>query len=49
MTDKPKPAVGKSLLQKATAPKPLPTDPVELAKVTRANADYHRDILKPFA
>ncbi len=48
MTEQPK-KVSESLLKPATKPPPLPTDPVELAKVTRANADYHRDVLKPFA
>lgn len=43
------PFAGASLLRPASSPPPLPTDPVRLAEVTRKNADYHRDVLRPFA
>lgn len=39
----------RSLLRAVSKPSPMPTDPVEFAKRSRENADYHRDVLKPFA
>ena len=39
----------KSLLRPATKAPALPSDPVELARVTRRNADSYRENLKPFA
>jgi hypothetical protein len=39
----------RSLLRPASAAPPLPTDPAERARVTRENADYYRNTLKPFA
>lgn len=39
-----------SLLRPATSPTPLPpAGTPEHARQTRENADYHRDVLKPFA
>lgn len=47
MSDAPKKP--ESLLKPATTPKPLPDDPVERVRKTRENADYYRNVLKPFA
>ena len=38
-----------SLLKPVSKVSALPTDPSERARVTRENADYYRDTLKPFA